>query len=174
MTTANDTSIQSLFAYAKQGPLNPGKDFPIYPAVYVTFVEQFANSHPPGSANASSDLVTYTNGALKLSADKKTLTGELKVWRNIHDAGSPAIFDLPARPEDAFQKVDDQVTVLVSVSDAGKVTYQRKLKGNPIGGMPPATLNASYNNGLLVEQGQGSVRNVSFTLGSIAGGFAQA
>lgn len=169
MTTANDTSIQSLFDYAKQGALNPGKDFPIYPAVYVTFVEHFANSHPPGSANASSDLVTYTNGRLKLSADKKTLSGELKVWRNIHDAGSPAIFDMPARPEDAFQKVEDQVTVAVTVTDTGKFTYQRKLKGNPIGGMPAATLNASYNNGLMVEQGQGSVRNLSFTLGSIAG-----
>lgn len=169
MTTLNDTSIKSLFDYAKQGALNPGKDFPIYPAVYVTFVEQFADSHPPGTANGSSDLVTYTNGRLKLSADKKMLSGELKVWRNIHDAGSPAIFDMPARPEDAFQKVEDQVTVAITVSDTGVVTYQRKLKGQPIGGMPPATLNASYDHGLMVQKAQGSVRNLSFTLGSVAG-----
>jgi hypothetical protein len=142
----NDTTLQSVFDYAQQGPLSGG-EFPSLPAVFVTFVEHFPNSHPPGSQDAA-DLVTYASGRVTLSQNKKTLSGELKLWRNAFDPGSPGFFDSPPTPPDAFDDVGGPLTVAISIADSGKVTHQRKLKGNPIGGVPPFPLNAIYENGL--------------------------
>src|SRR5436305_7580871 len=77
----DDTTLQSVFDYAKQGPLSGG-EFPTLAAIFATFVEHFPNSHPPGSSKGSADLVTYVNGRLTLSQNKKTLSGEFRLWRN--------------------------------------------------------------------------------------------
>jgi hypothetical protein len=42
---ADDTTIKSLFDYAKQGPLGGG-EFPSFPVVFFTLVRQFP---PPGT-----------------------------------------------------------------------------------------------------------------------------
>jgi hypothetical protein len=161
----NDTTLQSVFDYAKQGPLSGG-EFPTLPAVFVTFVEHFPNSHPPGSSKGSADLVTYANGQMMLSQNKKTLSGEFMLWRNAFDPGSPGFFGSPPTPPDAFDDAASKLTVSISVSDSGKVTHQRKLNGNPIGGMPPTPMNATYDNSLLVEKTTSGVRSLSFTLGT--------
>jgi hypothetical protein len=164
---SNDTTLQSVFNYAKQGPLSGG-EFPTLPAVFVTFVEHFPNSHPPGSQE-SADLVTYANGLMTLSQNKKILSGEFKVWRNAFDSGSLGFFGSPPTPPDAFADADSTVTVAITVSDSGQVTHQRKIKGKPIGGMPPVPLNAAYENGLFVEKFKSGVRSLSFTLGTTVG-----
>jgi len=160
----NDTTLQSVFDYAKQGPLSGG-EFPTLPAVYATFVEHFPNSHPPGSTKDSEDLVTYAHGLLKLSQNKKKLSGEFRLWRNIFDPGSPAFFGSPPTPPDAFDDAAGPLTIAINVSDSGQVTYQRKLNGTPIGGAPFFPMNAVYENRLFVEKFTG-VRSLSFTLGT--------
>lgn len=159
----NDTTLKSVFDYAKQGPLSSG-DFPEVAAVYATLVEHSPNSQPPGGST-SADLVTYASGPMTLSGNKKILSGEFKRWRNVHYPGSPAIFGSTAVPEDAFADVSGKGTVLISVSDTGQVTYQPKINGKPIGGQPPKPLNATYENGLFVEKSTGGVKSLSFTLG---------
>jgi hypothetical protein len=159
----DDTSIKSLFDHAK-GPKLGGGEFPSYPVVYATWIEQFANSHPP-KGKETSDLVTYANGQLKLSADKKTLTGEVKLWRNVYDPAQPSFFDSPSKPANAFADETGPLTVLLTITDAGKVTYQRKLNGKPVMGLPPVTLNGTYDSGLVVEKSGSSLRSLSFTLG---------
>ena len=158
----DDTSLESVFAYAKQGPLSGG-EFPTYPAVFVTFVEHFANVHPPGTP---SDLVTYASGRMTLSQDKKKLAGEFKKWRSIFDPGYPALFDSPARPPDVFDDVSGPLTVAITISDSGQVTYQNKRHGTPVGSLPPSVMEAVYENGLFVEKTETQVRSLSFTFGS--------
>jgi hypothetical protein len=157
---SNDTTLKSLFDHAKQPAQDPS--IGLYPKVYATFVEHYANSHPSGDASA--DLVAYAQGELKLSSNQKTLSGEFQLWRNKFNPGSPPFFDSPATPPDAFADVDSPVTVFISVSDSGQASLQKKLKGKPIGGMPPAPLNATYKDGLFVEQYSGAVKSLSFSL----------
>jgi len=159
----NDTTLKSVFDHAKLGILNPGKDFPSSAVVYATFVEHLPDSHPSGSPD-SADKVNYSNGALKLSADKKTLSGEFQRWSNVFVPTNP-FADVPT-PPDVFPNPGTRPTVAITVSDSGQVTYQPKLDGKPIGGMPPFQLNAVYNNGLFVENQATGVRSLSFTLGS--------
>jgi hypothetical protein len=104
---------------------------------------------------------------MTLSANKKTLSGEFKYWRNVHVDGFPGFFGSPPIPEDAFVDDDplDEHTVALSVSDTGQATYQSKLKGKPVGSMPPWPLNAIYENGLFVEKSTTGVKSLSFTLG---------
>jgi len=166
---ANDATLKSVFDYARQGPLSGGEEFPTLPAVFVTFVEHFPNSHPPGSTG-SADLVTYANGEVALSPDKKTLSGEFKLWRNVFDPGSPGFFGSPPMPPDAFDDIGNNMTVSISVSESGQATHQRKLKGKPVGGMPPWPLGSTYENGLFVEKSTSGVRSLSFTLGSKTSG----
>lgn len=161
---ANDTTLKSVFDHAKQGQLSSG-EFPKFAAVRATFVEHFPNSHPP-QATETADLVTYANGLLTLSANKKKLSGELKLWRNRFVAGMPQFFDAPATDDDAFADEDGPLTVVISVTDAGAATHQRRLNGNPIGGLPPAKIDATFQNAMFVETGPASVRSLSFTLGS--------
>ena len=163
-TVPEDKTLKSVFDYAKQGPLSGG-EFPTLPAVYATFVEHFPNSHPPQS-DQTADLVTYANGMLTLSADKKTLSGEFKLWRNKLAPGSPEFFGSPPTPPDAFDDADSDISVLISVSEAGKATQQRKLKGKAIGGMPPIALSAAYQEGMFVERSGSGMRSLSFTLGT--------
>ncbi len=169
---ANDTSLKSVFDYAKQGPLNDS-EFPTLPTVFATFVEHFPNSHPSGSAKNASDLVTYANGEMKLSANKKILSCDIKLWRNIFDPGSPDLGS-GSTPPDAFDHVNDGLTVTISVSDTGQVTHQRKKNGIPISIFPntpsiPFPLNAVYENSLFVEKSEIGVRSLSFTLGTTFG-----
>ena len=67
----DDTTLKSIFDYAKQGPLSGG-DFPSKPTVLATFVEHFPKSHPTSNKD-SADLVTYANGQLTLSSNKKAV-----------------------------------------------------------------------------------------------------
>jgi hypothetical protein len=152
----NDATLKSVFDLAKQGP--SGGEFPSLPVVFATFVEHFSNSHPASNKD-SADLVTYSNGQLRLSADKKTLSGEFKLWRNIFKSDQTG-------PPDAFADPRTELTILLSVSQSGQASYQKKLKGKPIGGVPPLPLAASYENGLFVEKSQSGVRSLSFTLGT--------
>ncbi|HKR11387.1 MAG TPA: hypothetical protein VJT15_04980 [Pyrinomonadaceae bacterium] len=158
----NDTTLQSVFDYAKQGPLNTGGGPPTLPAIYATLVEHHPNSHPPGGSNTA-DLVAYANGPMTLSADQKKLSGELKRWRNIHDPGLPAFFETPPQPEDAFADLPSKQTVVVTVSDTGQVTYELRLNGT-FG--YPQPLVVTYENGLFVEKTAGVIRTLSFTLGT--------
>lgn len=159
----DDTSIKSLFDHAKLQPQGGG-EFPAYPVVSATWIEQFANAHPP-KGKESSDLVTYANVQLKLSADKKRLVGEAKLWRNVYEPAQPAAFGSPAKPADAFADAASKGTILLEITDAGKVTHQRKVNGKPIGGMPPIALKATYDSGIMVEKDFSTLRSLSFTLG---------
>jgi hypothetical protein len=160
----HDTTLQSVFDYAKKGITGSG-EFPTSAIVHVTFVEHYANilapdsKVPPPGVKAQSDLVTYASGPMTLSHDQKRLSGEFQVWRNRieHTWGNP-------KP-DAFADGNTTSTVAITVSDSGQVTYQRKIKGKPIGGMPPFLLNGVYENGLFVEKSLGTLRSLSFTLG---------
>jgi len=153
-----DKTLQAVFDHAKQGIID-SQEHNLIANVFAKFLEHFPNSHPPGSTKSSADLVTYANGQMTLSQNKKILSGEFKLWRNIFD---PAPFLVGAA--DAFDDANSQLTVVISVSDSGQVTHQRKIKGQPIGGMPPALMNAIYENGLFVEKTIGAVRSLSFTL----------
>jgi hypothetical protein len=165
---AKDTSLQDVFNYAKQGPLSGG-DFPMRPAVYVTFVEHLGNVQTTGES--TTDLVRYGNGLMTLSTDKRTLSGEFKLWRNIYVQGSGSFEGGPATPEDVFADSSTKLTIAITVSDSGQVTHLMKVNGKPIGGMGPVLLDAEYAYGLFVENsGGGSVRSLSFTLGGIQGG----
>jgi hypothetical protein len=157
----NDTTLKSLFDYAKKPCQDPSLPSTC-PSVYATLVEHFADLHP--TADNTADLVMYAQGRLELSANQKTLSGELKLWRNKHVSGLPPFFGSPATPEDAFADVDGSTTVFISVSDSGQASLQKKLKGKPIGGTLPIPLQATYNSGLFVEQNQGVVRSLSFSL----------
>jgi hypothetical protein len=159
----NDTTLKSVFDHAKLGVLNPGKDFPSVAVVYATLVEHLPGSHPSGSPD-SADKVNYSNGPLKLSADKKTLSGEFQRWSNVFVPTNP--FADVQTPPDVFPNPGSRPTVAITVSDSGQVTFQPKLDGKPIGGMPPVTLDAVYDNGLFVEKQTTGLRSLSFTLGS--------
>ena len=161
---ANDVTLKAVFDYAKQPQLSSG-ELPQFAAVYATFVEHLPNLHPPKD-EGEADLVTYANGRLTLSQDKKTLTGELRLWRNSFDPGSPGFVGAPGSPPDAFDDAASELTVMITVSDAGKVTHQRRIKGKPIGAMPPVPMNATYDAGLFVEKTTTSLRSLSFTLGT--------
>lgn len=160
---ANDTTLKSIFDHAKKGLLSSG-EFAEMAAVRATFVEHFPNSHPP-QGTETADLVTYANGLLTLSANKKKLSGELQVWRN-RFVGSQPNFDGTLTTDDAFADEGGPLTVVISVTDAGAATHQRRLNGNPIGGMAPAKLVATFENAMFVEKANGSLRSLSFTLGS--------
>ena len=86
-------------------------------------------------------------------------------WRNIYYPGAPNFEDVPSVPPDAFADGSGPLTVVLSVKDGGQATYQWRLKGLPIGGMPPATLNATYDGGMIVAKAPGSLMSMSFTLG---------
>ncbi len=158
----DDTTIKSLFDHAKQGPIGSG-EFPHQPTVYATLVEHFSNSpHPPGSEE-SADMVLYANGPLTLSQDKKTLSGEFRLWRNIHTPEMPDFSGGPPTPEDAFADQNEKLSVVISISVRGVATYQRKISGKPI--VPPKGWSATYQDGLFVEKSKGNVKSLSFTLG---------
>lgn len=161
----NDTTLESVFEYAKRGAGGACKSGEL-PTVFATFVEHFPNWHPPGSSEQSADLVTYANGPLTLSPDGKTLSGEFKLWRNAFTPGAPGFFDALGTPPDVFDDVNGHLTVVITVSACGTVTHQRKLKGQPVAGLPPAPMSAGYENALFVEKSQHGVRSVSFTLGT--------
>jgi hypothetical protein len=163
---ANDTTLASVFEYAQQGAVAPGQAAEV-PTVFATFVEHFPNSHPPGSSEQSADLVTYGNGPLALSVDQRTLSGEFKLWRNAFTPGAPGFFEMLGTSPDVFDDVNGHLTVAITVSVSGKVTHQRKLKGEPVAGLPPATMAATYENALFVEKSRHGVRSLSFTLGTI-------
>ena len=75
----DDVSINDLFGWAKKGKLPSGGEFPPTAVVYFTTVRHNANLHP--STNPETvDLVNWANGPMTLSPDKKTLTGEGKLW----------------------------------------------------------------------------------------------
>jgi hypothetical protein len=161
----DDTTIKSLFDHAKKEPTGPG-EFPNQPTVFATFVEHFSNIHPPGSEETA-DSVNYANGPLKLSQNKLTLTGEFRLWRNIYTPEMPNFSGGPPTPEDAFDDKSEKGTVVISVSNTGKVTSQRKVSGKPIGGMPPQAWAATYQDGLFIEKSTGSVKSLSFTFGEV-------
>jgi hypothetical protein len=102
---------------------------------------------------------------LDLSSDKQHLTGEMKLWRNVDDHGSPPFFGLPARPEDVFAgPAQGTDTIVLSVSSTtGKATYQKKHNNVPI--TPVLTLNATFANAIFVETSTSGMRSLSFTLG---------
>ena len=162
---SNDTTLESVFEYAKQGAASKCAVAEI-PTVFATFVEHFPNSHPPGSSEYAADLVTYANGPLKLSPDQKTLSGEFKLWRNAFTPGAPGFFESLGTTPDVFDDVNGHLTVAITVSACGKVTYQRKLKGQPVAGLPPTPMVATYENALFVEKSRHGVRSLSFTLGT--------
>lgn len=145
----NDTTLKSVFDYAIQGPSSGGA-FPTLPALFVTFVKHSANSHPQGGTT-SDDLVTYAYREVTLPPDKETLPGELKLWRNVFDPGSPGFFGSPPTPRDGVDDVDSKLTVAISVSDSGLSAHQRKLKGKPISGIPLAAIGSLCENDLFVE-----------------------
>lgn len=156
---SNDTSIDSLFVYAS-GPSQGSGDASPRQTVVATFVEHFANLQPPRGEAA--DLVAYASGPLQLSSDGNTLSGELRMWRNIM---TPEFTFLDAnRPADAFADARSQSSVIISVARTGTATYRKMLKGKPIGGFPAIALKANYQSGLLVELSAGLVRSLSFTL----------
>jgi hypothetical protein len=157
----NDTTIKSLFDYAKQPPVGD-PSINLGPTVFATYVSHAPNSHPPGSGT-SADLVQYANGALALSSDGKKLTGDLKVWRNIETMNFT--FDGPLTPPDQFDDPKSKVTIAISISDSGQATQQRKLNGTPIGGQPPNVLNATFANAMFVEKSPSGMQSLSFTLG---------
>jgi hypothetical protein len=157
----DDISITSVFDYAKSPP-RKDRDIPSPPTVYATYVEHVPNSHPKSSAG-SADLVVYANGALTLSADKKTLTGELKLWRNFYQPSSP--LDGQPAAEDVFVDMHDNLTVAISVTDGGQATYLKNLKGHPIGGFGPTALDAKFDNAIFIENSAYGMRSLSFTLG---------
>jgi hypothetical protein len=158
---ANDTTIKSLFDHAKQPAQDPSIQLP--PTVYATYVEHAPNSHPSTSPDGA-DLVMYANGPLTLSAGKTHLRGEMILWRNNDDQGSPAIFDLPELPPDVFAGPQGKVTIAFDVSSAGTVTYEKKLNGTSIGGLPPWSLNATFVDAMFVEKTASGVKSLSFTL----------
>jgi len=128
----DDTTIKSLFDHAKQGPIGSG-EFPHQPTVYATLVEHFSNSpHPPGSEE-SADMVLYANGPLTLSQDKKTLSGEFRLWRNIHTPEMPDFSGGPPTPEDAFADQNEKLSVVISST---RERYQANPSCPPKGGAP--------------------------------------
>jgi hypothetical protein len=156
----NDTTLKSVFDYAKGPPIIDG-EFPTWPVVYATFVEHFSNSHPrldvlPGGA----DLVTYANGPLTLSANEKVLSGECKLWRNKDYQGDDGGLGQPPTPPDVFR--DAPWTVTITVMDSGQATWQRKTSKGHFEPLFP--MNAVYDHGLFVERETGTVRSLSFTL----------
>jgi hypothetical protein len=158
----NDTTIKSLFDYAKGSPTG---EFPRRPTVFATFVAHAPDSHPGGDTTA--DLVKYANGPLTLSSDQKKLAGEMKLWRNKENFTVLPGDDLGAQVKDVFYDVSD-VTIVISVSDSGQATLQEKLRGTPIGHMPPFALDAVYDKGKYVENDSGGqLKSLSFTFGSV-------
>jgi len=157
---ANDTSLQQVFKYP--GVSIGNGDASTLTTVYATFVEHFANSHPPEGEAA--DLVTYAGGPMTVAKDKSVLSAELRVWRNITNQGQSVPGGGVVHAPDAFDDPSAKMTVLISVSESGAATYQKRLNGKPIGGMPPVPLKAKYQSGLFVENTPGIVRSLSFTL----------
>jgi hypothetical protein len=164
---ANDTTIKSLFDHTKLPRRNVGDVTADYPCVYITWVEVFANFHPSTDPE-SADLVRYANGPTTLSPDGTKLLFESKLWRNLYYPGFLG-FGTPAVPPDAFNDEASELTVAITVNSLGQATYQGKLRGVPIGGMPPVSLEATYNGGLVVETKPGSMRCLAFTLGWLRG-----
>jgi hypothetical protein len=158
VTTIRDSTIADIFAYAK-GPKFGPVEFPYTPTVFATYVDHEPHSHP--DANNKGNLVRYANGALTLSPDKKKLSGQMRLWRNIDNAGSPAIFDSPATPPDAFDDPNAARAITITVSEGGQVTYQM----NDAKPGPTRVLNAAYVNAIFVETSAGGMRSLSFTLG---------
>jgi hypothetical protein len=165
----NDTTLKSVFDYAKGGPLSGG-EFPTFPAVFATYVEHWPNSHPRDASNTQfrtdADLVGYANGPLTLSPDKKTLSGEFKLWRNKFTDGFDNPFGGASTQDDAFADVDGKATVRISVSDSGQATLQKGINGVPVAGAPPELLKATFTNAIFANVEVDAVRSLSFTLGS--------
>lgn len=164
----DDTTIQSLFEHAKKGKVGGAPEFPLYAAVYATYVEHRPMYHPIGDAGEASDAVWYANGRLMLSPDKTMLSGEFKFWRNIYKAPSYSIGPnslLVPTNEDEFADPRNDITILISVTDKGKVHHQMKLAGKPFHGDPNAAMDSVYENGLFVERFKDGIRSLSFTLG---------
>jgi hypothetical protein len=163
----NDTTLKSVFDYAKGGPLSGG-EHPQLPAVFATYVEHWPDFHLTDGKTAltDADLVGYANGPLTLSADKKTLSGEFKLWRNRFNDGFQNPIGGVSIPDDAFADVKGKATIRISVSDSGQATLQKGINHVPIGGMPPELLKATFTNAIFVNVEVDGVRSLSFTLGS--------
>jgi hypothetical protein len=159
----DDTTIQSIFEHAKKGRVGGAPEFPVYAAVYATYVEHRPMTHPKDSQKPS-DAVWYANGRLMLSPDKTMLFGEFKFWRNIYQAPYPSIGPNPGHDEDEFADHGKNITILISVTDKGKAHHQMMVAGKPFHGDPNAAMNSTYENGLFVEKFKDGVRSLSFTL----------
>jgi hypothetical protein len=160
----NDTTLKSVFDHAKSPPTGGG-EFQSKGVVYATYVEHAANQHPK-DGDTTADRVWYANGLLTLSANKKELSGEMKVWSNYHHPGGPLPFAEPPRvePADAFAEDGSKRTVRIRVAETGQAWREHKVNGS--GSAIPIALNATFDNAMFVEKGPGSMRSLSFTLGS--------
>jgi hypothetical protein len=159
----NDTTLKSVFDYAKI-PLIVVGEFPFEPVVRATYVEHAANQHPP-NGDTTADRVWYANGPLTLSANKKELSGEMKVWSNYYKpGGSPPFSNQPSAPEDEFAEDDSKRTVRITVTEDGQAWRQYKVNGS---GFPFGTaIDATFENAMFVEKSPGFMRSLSFTLDS--------
>jgi hypothetical protein len=160
----DDTTLKSVFDHAKAPPTGGG-EFPDKPTVFATYVEHAADLHPDGGSTTA-DRVWYANGRLKLSADQKTLTGDMKVWSNHYYPGGPTFDDPPSViPDDQFAEDGANRMVRISVSDTGQVTRRHRVGTGPW--TTPLPLSATFDSAIYVEKTAGRMRSLSFTLGSI-------
>jgi hypothetical protein len=155
-------TIAEVFAHAK-GPKFGSVEFPYTPTVFATYIDHEPHSHP--NADKTTNLARYANGALMLSADKTTLSGQMRLWRNIDNPGSPGFLGAPAKAPDAFGDPNAGRAIMITVSDSGQVTYQ--IDDAQPG--PATALNASYENSIYIETSASGMRSLSFTLGKTQG-----
>jgi hypothetical protein len=160
LVRTHELTIGEIFDYAK-GPKFGPVEFPYTPTVFATYVDHEPHAHP--DANNTSNLTRYATGALTLSADKKKLTGRMRMWRNIDDAGTPAFFGSPATPPDAFDDPSAARSITITIADSGPVTYQMQ----DVQQQSPATMNAAYVNSIFIETSASGMRSLSFTLGKL-------
>lgn len=155
---AHAPTITDIFDYAKS-PNSGSPEFPLTPTVFATYVDHAPNAHPDPDETNVTNLVRYATDALKLSPDKKTLSVQTRLWRNI--AGGVGDVEFPAPPPDMFDDPIAARAITITLADTGQVTYQlHDLKSGAV-----TVLNATYDNSMFVETSATGMRSLSFTFG---------